>query len=59
MKRSEYYARPVFAALAVSYAILQSGNEDTAGAQDALVAEWWTLYDNGIVPQKPTKPRPV
>lgn len=51
--------KAVFAAIAVSFAVMHSGDEDFAKAQDEVLREWWTLYDNGIIPQKPRKPRPA
>lgn len=48
--------KAVFAAIAVS--VLTCGGDQLDEAADRLIAEWWTLYDNGIVPQKPAGERP-
>jgi hypothetical protein len=51
--RALYEAVPkaVFAAIAVSLATV--GGDYLATANDAILAEWLTLHENGIVPQKP------
>lgn len=49
--------KAVLAALAVSYA---SQGGDHLGQIDAkLLKEWWVLFENGIVPQKPPMPQPA
>lgn len=48
--------KTVFAAIAVS--ALTLGGDYLEEARDRLIAEWWVLFDNGIVPQRPTFPRP-
>ena len=47
--------KAVFAAIAVS--ALTLGGDYLDEARDRVIAEWWTLHDNGIVPQKPPFPR--
>jgi hypothetical protein len=47
--------KAVFAAIAVS--VLTSGGSDLDQAEELLINEWWTLHENGIVPQKPYRPR--
>ena len=49
--------KSVFAAIAVSS--LTTGGDYIEIARDAVLGEWWALYDNGIVPQRPTFPRPA
>jgi hypothetical protein len=49
--------KAVFAAVAVS--ALTIGGDQLEHAQARVIAEWWTLYENGIVPQKPDRPRPA
>lgn len=48
--------KAVLAAIAVS--ALTCGGDLLAEAKERLLREWWILFDNGIVPQKPTFPRP-
>lgn len=51
----DLYARTpkaVFAAIAVS--ALTSGGDCISEARARLLEEWKILYDNGIVPQKPS-----
>lgn len=48
--------KAVFAAVAVS--MLTNGGDCFAAAEDRFITEWWTLYENGIVPQKPPFPKP-
>ena len=68
MKRSNEYAngfgreyaripKAVFAAVAYSYANWACGQEasDNAVIVARFMQEWQTLYDNGLVPQKPAK----
>lgn len=62
-KLSNYYAeaidetvyrgcpKAVFAAIAIS--ALTTGGDFLADAEPRLIREWWVLYRNGIVPQKP------
>ena len=47
--------KAVIAAIAVS--VLTVGGDELAMASSRFLAEWWTLYDNGIVPQRPPFPR--
>jgi hypothetical protein len=65
-KRDNSYARLVFdidapktvwMAIAVSLANQVNGGSLDRGIApaDTLMAEWQTLYDNGIVPQKPRR----
>lgn len=53
--------KAVIAAVAVSLLERLNGGEyallDPIGIQDAFLEEWWVLHSNGIVPQKPPKPR--
>lgn len=55
-KLYEDLPKAVWAALAVS--ALTNGGDWLARAEDCVLEEWWILWENGIVPQKPTKPRP-
>lgn len=48
--------KAVFAAIAISS--LTQGGGYIEEAERLVVAEWWALYHNGIVPQKPTMPEP-
>lgn len=52
----EQTPKAVFAAVAVS--ALTTGGDYLNEANGRLLEEWWILYDNGIVPQKPPRPRP-
>jgi hypothetical protein len=69
MKRLNSYARElsdnnlydatpkaVLAAIAVS--ALTCGGDQIEHAHDRVLSEWWALYEAGIVPQRPRKPRP-
>ena len=66
MKRTNEYARncmdlyaapkAVFAAIAYSFCS-SGGDLSVSEAQKRLLDEWWTLYENGIVPQKPPRAR--
>ena len=64
MKSMNYYAEKVGAELyaavlaAVAASALTVGGDyiDRAGVE--ILREWWCLYDNQIVPQKPPFPRP-
>jgi hypothetical protein len=47
--------KAVFAAIAASFATC--GGDYLNEAQMRIINEWWTLYENGIVPQKPLFPR--
>lgn len=47
--------KSVFAAIAFSYA--SHGGDDYVNGVESAINEWWTLYENGIVAQKPTKPK--
>ncbi len=49
--------KAVLAAVAVS--ALTRGGSDLEDATPRLVLEWWALFDNGIVPQRPPFPRPA
>lgn len=49
--------KAVFAAIAVSYA--SAGGDHLNLANENIIREWWTLFDNGIVPQKPPIARAV
>lgn len=49
--------KAVLAAIAVS--ALTSGGDYLEYAQPRLIGEWWMLYDNRIIPQKPPYPRPA
>jgi hypothetical protein len=48
--------KAVFAAIAVSYAT--TGGDHMEAAEANVLREWWTLYENGIVPQKPNRAKP-
>ena len=48
--------KSVFAAIAISS--LTVGGDKLDEARDRVLAEWWTLYDNQIVSQRPPFPRP-
>lgn len=48
--------KAVFAAIAVS--ALTLGGDYLEEARPRILAEWWCLFDNGIVTQKPPFPRP-
>jgi hypothetical protein len=48
--------KSVFAAIAVSS--LTCGGDQINIAEKAVLNEWWVLFENGIVPQKPPFPRP-
>lgn len=48
--------KAVFAAIAWSMCFIDS-EECTARANERLLDEWRALYENGIVPQAPPKPR--
>jgi hypothetical protein len=56
-KLYEETPKAVFAALAVS--ALTLGGDYIDEANQRVMDEWWTLHDNGIVPQKPPFPRSV
>ena len=43
--------KTVFAAIAIS--ALTVGGDHIADARSRVIAEWWALYDAGIVPQRP------
>ena len=45
--------KAVYAAIALSFAVRLSENEDFDKAVDLLNEEWRILYDNGIISQKP------
>ncbi len=47
--------KTVCAAIAVS--ALTQGGDFLENAQKHFISEWWALFDNGIVPQKPPFPR--
>lgn len=49
--------KSVLAAIAFSYASC-GGDDFQAGVQN-LIREWWVLYQNQIVPQKPPFPQPA
>ena len=49
--------KAVFAAIAVSS--LTQGGDFLEEATARLAEEWWILYENGIVPQKPPGPKPA
>lgn len=66
-KRSAYHSviseklfekcpKTVFAALTI--ASLTVGGDYLEEAEERIIHEWWVLFDNGIVPQKPPFPRP-
>lgn len=46
--------KAVFAAIAVSY-IANMANVSLENVTDEMFREWRVLYEQGIVPQKPTK----
>lgn len=50
--------KAVFAALAVS-GLSNYGDELTSDMDRIILKEWWILFHNGIVPQKPPFPEPV
>lgn len=50
---------PKMVALAVAVSALTSGGDRLHEARDSFLREWWCLYDNKIVPQKPPYPRPT
>lgn len=43
--------KAVFAAIAFSYA--SHGGDDFVNGAEAAINEWWVLYENNIVRQKP------
>jgi len=47
----EKMPKAVIAAVAVSFATC--GGDHIEEATNAMLVEWWTLYQAGIVPQKP------
>jgi len=47
--------KAVFAAIAISSCTM--GGDYIKEAQERVLTEWWALYDNMIVPQKPPYPR--
>jgi hypothetical protein len=49
--------KAVFAAIAISYATLISGDENLGRSQQAIINEWQALYNAGIIPQKPPTQR--
>jgi len=54
---SDFYRlcpKAVFAAIAVSLA--SDGGDSLEEAEQNIKSEWWILYQNGIVPQKPFFP---
>jgi len=51
----EKMPKAVLAAIAASFAVVYSGEDDLSKAHDIVNAEWLTLYQAGIVPQKPIK----
>lgn len=48
--------KTVLAAIAVSYASV--GGDYLELVRENVLREWWTLYENGIVKQKPPLPKP-
>lgn len=48
--------KAVFAAIAVSS--LTMGGDQLDEARNRVIEEWWILYENDIVPQKPPFPKP-
>lgn len=48
---------PKMVALAVAISALTNGGDQLDRARERFIAEWWVLYDNKIVPQKPPFPR--
>lgn len=44
---------PKMVALAVAVSALTNGGDQIDLARERFITEWWTLFDNGIVPQKP------
>jgi hypothetical protein len=54
LNRDMYHSTPkaVFAAIAMSFAARDGGLEE---AQSAIISEWVTLFEQGIVPQDPKK----
>ena len=55
-KLFEVCPKAVFAALAVSYA--SRGGDFLDNVENKVLKEWWILYRNQIVPQKPPIPEP-
>ncbi len=53
--------KAVFAAVAVSALLRDAVSDSNANAiaSDAILREWWALYHNGIVPQRPSFPEPT
>ncbi len=53
----EKIPKSVLAAVAVSFAVMlrDEGTDDLrlANAKHDILKEWWTLHENGIVPQRP------
>lgn len=49
----ELMPKTVIAAIAVSLAIRLDGRTN---ARELIKKEWWTLFHNGIIPQKPKAP---
>ena len=50
--------KAVIAAIAVSMLTLRT-EQGLSDVPREFVREWWTLYENGIVPQKPPFPKPA
>lgn len=48
--------KAVLAAIAVSG--MTTGGDYLEEARERVLAEWWILFDNGIVPQQPPGARP-
>lgn len=55
-KLYEDLSKAAWAALAVS--ALTNGGDWLDRAEACVLEEWWILWENGIIPQKPTRPRP-
>ena len=49
--------KAVLAAIAVSFGT--SGGDEIEKAQENVLREWWILFENGIVTQRPTMPKPA
>lgn len=50
--------KAVLAAIAVSFAVILDGEERHERAANAVLSEWWTLYDAGVIAQKPPRANP-
>lgn len=56
-KDNVYEVAPKAVIAAVAVSLLSCGGDNLDAARDAFIREWWTLHENGIVPQKPPFPK--